>query len=442
MPIPSVNYSTVARLVNHINNPNYVTGTMIEEIPADLGRSYQGYKRGGVIEGAERLRKELMSAVVWLFGIPAFNKIGNVICEKFLNIPTNLDYSNAKEGNDAIANTVHYLTTGEIKGEFKDVSDLAKYGEKFIGQDALQLTKKIKAAKQITSLSAIVLNCLAMGVIIPKINQALTKKKLQNQKAQETPMNVESMDSFIKRTKPNETKNDVNFKGLADLAGTATYLAENNNKFRLIVTDIPMITGRMLTARNKFEALEILVIDGGSIYFYNFFANHIKDALAKGAGTPSVNPIVAETIAGLDEKTIKAAFENMEKNPNATLKELFNDPEIANNIYKQATFNKYGKINKFVPDSTLNNIDKNVVAFLSRIKDEVKSGNNIDLTKFSEVVKKTNLKNASFLGIGLLGAIAGLSYILPKVAFRITRMITGKNTFSGITDYDGDKKKA
>jgi len=63
-------YSTLARVVSHINNPNYQTGTLIEEIPCSLGRSYAGYKRGGMLEGAEKLRKETMAAAFWLFGIP------------------------------------------------------------------------------------------------------------------------------------------------------------------------------------------------------------------------------------------------------------------------------------------------------------------------------------------------------------------------------------
>ena len=67
-------YSGLARAVNHINNPNLPTGVLIEEIPADVGRSYEGYKRGGILEGAEKLRKELMSAAVWIAGIPVFQK--------------------------------------------------------------------------------------------------------------------------------------------------------------------------------------------------------------------------------------------------------------------------------------------------------------------------------------------------------------------------------
>ena len=63
------NYSVLANSIKLLNNPTKPWGTLAEEIPTDIGRSYAGYKRGGIIEGAEKLRKELMTAAVWMFGI-------------------------------------------------------------------------------------------------------------------------------------------------------------------------------------------------------------------------------------------------------------------------------------------------------------------------------------------------------------------------------------
>ena len=88
------NYSRLANTVRILNDPTMPWGTLAEEIPTDIGRSYAGYKRGGVLEGLEKLRKELMTAAVWMFGMPAFNKLGNIFCEKVLKIPTkDIDFS-------------------------------------------------------------------------------------------------------------------------------------------------------------------------------------------------------------------------------------------------------------------------------------------------------------------------------------------------------------
>ena len=130
------NYSNLAKAMWHLKNPNAQTGTLLIELPADVGRAYNGYKRGGIIEGSEKFRKEVMSAAVWLFGIPFFNWAGNKICENLLKIPMDIDYSgtnggissfkeitkklipnnkNAQttiksEGLDTITNSVEYLT--------------------------------------------------------------------------------------------------------------------------------------------------------------------------------------------------------------------------------------------------------------------------------------------------------------------------------------------
>ena len=99
-------YSTATKVINVIQNPALPVGTLIEEIPCDIGRSYQGYKRGGIIEGAEKLRKEVMAAAIWLFGMPVFKYLGDKFCEGVLKLPMNIDYSNNREGNDAILNSI------------------------------------------------------------------------------------------------------------------------------------------------------------------------------------------------------------------------------------------------------------------------------------------------------------------------------------------------
>ena len=152
----------------HLKNPNAQTGTLLIELPADVRRAYSGYKRGGIIEGSEKFRKEVMSAAVWLFGIPFFNWTGKKICENLLKIPMDIDYSgtnggissfkeiakklipnnkNAQttiksEGLDTITNSVEYLTTGINRYNLDD-SELKKDGDKYKGADPAKLIKKI-----------------------------------------------------------------------------------------------------------------------------------------------------------------------------------------------------------------------------------------------------------------------------------------------------------
>jgi len=437
MPIRSVNYTTVAKVVNHINNPNRQTGTLLEEIPADIGRSYQGYKRGGLIEGAEKLRKEVFSAGVWLFGIPIFNFLGAKLFEIFKKIPMNMDYS-----EDTIKNVINYLKTGSNPLN-KNACDLKKYlnnsklMENIKNKSLDVLVNETKKAKQITSLSAIVLNCAAMGIIIPKINQAITRKKL---KQNTTTLKPTSIEEYKSKTK--NKNNQISFSGkISNLIEEATYRTENDNKFRLIITDIPMIIGRMAVSRNPYEALETLVIDGGSIYFYNFIAGHIQKLLSKPMNTSLINPIVAETIAGDKTGIVEKTLKNLPNEPK-NLDELFKNKEFADLIYNQATYQKYLKINKFVPDEDIKQINESVFKYLKKLNELSKKENINDFSDILKIAQKMNKKNAFGLTLGLIASVFGLGVFLPKLAFWITEKLTGRKGFIAIQDFNKKNKNS
>lgn len=524
-------YSLLARTVKTINNPSLPVGTLIEEIPTDIGRAHEGYKRGGTLEGLEKLRKEFMSALVWMFGIPVFNKLGNKFCENVLKILTEVDFSNAAKGNSAIEDSVQFLTTGTFnnedysdllefgdkfliedtkksglidkfkqlfkkqnndikianakealsefqktkdinieegvefltKGKLKnglDVSNLMRYGDKFLNKNTKKLIHQTAATKQITSISAIILNCLMMGFFIPKINQAMTNKKINQEKNKTNTAinsNFVSFEEFQNNTK--KSSNDLSFKG--EIKGTAlenmTYQAENNSRFRLIITDIPMIIGRMMTSRNKYEALEYLVMDGTSVYFYNFSSEHIQKLLRKAFGNiPDIQPTTIEALTK-NQDAFKDGYEKFKNNPeifklnegqkpDEILKNIFGK-SLAEEIYKDATFSKYGKINKFLKNSTIEDINNNVKNYIQYLEKQATNNNplfkngvlNQDLIK--NTARKVKNLNTGFLGIGLFVSIIGLSVIIPKLTFAITKQITGKNEFVALLDDTEEKDK-
>jgi len=474
-----INYSHLANTVHVINNSNRPWGTLIEEIPSDVGRSYEGYKRGGILEGAEKMRKELMAAAVWMFGIPGINKVCNFVGEKFFKIPMGMDYSNAKEGNDAIKDSLNYIING-VNPKGKDVSELAKYNKKnifsyssLIKKSAFQglspeecvekMAKRAKTAKQLSSLIAVVANCALLGWILPKINQAMTKKKMDKMTQSETMLKAVSIDDYISNIRKSD---NIAFRGkLADTWAKIpknpddfTFATENNNTFRLVITDIPMIIGRMATSRNKYEALEYLVMDGGSIFFYNFSSGLIQKLLRNKNGIPDVNPRAAEAFVQADEMTILEAVKNIKTAKKAT--DIL-PKSITDEIYKQATYGKYGKINKFIKDTEMDSIDNGVIELLKKVKEAAqKQGIQLDDLKTKELdeasvkntakmlkdiakttVQTVNKSNALYLALGLMASVVGLAVIIPKLTFLITKLITGKNEFTGIANYDDNNVK-
>ncbi len=442
MLINNNTFSTVSRLTNHIKNPNRCLGTLLEEIPTDIGRAKEGYNRGGWLECSEKLRKDVTGAVVWLFGMPAFNTLGTLLCEKLLKIPMGFDYSSANTGNDAIKDSVDYLLNGKTKPLKEcsltvDTSEIKKYKDMVKGKNPEQLIKQIKRAKQITSIAALVINCALMGVVIPKINQKITQKKLDKQKREKTPIINTSLDDYINKTKKNK---ELSFSGkLEETLNRVVYNVENNNRFRLMSTDIPMIIGRTITSRNIIEAFEFVAMDGGSFYFYNYSTEHIEKLLRNKTNTPNINPIAAEIIAKKDCSVIDKAIKALSKNPKR-IEEIFNDKELVFNIYKESTYGKYGKINRFTKESDLDEISSNVFSFLKKIQTDCYKEGHLDPDLVKKTIKNINNKNAKFLLGGLLTSILGLAVIVPKLTYWLTQKITGKNTFSGITDYSDNKK--
>ena len=437
------NYTTISKIVHHISNPNYPTGALIEEIPADIGRSIEGYKRGGLIEGVEKLRKEVMAAGVWLFGIPLINKLGNAVCEKILKIPMDIDLCKDGQGNNTFKDSFEYLKNG-VNSKNLDVSALDKYTteafkEKFKTTDIDSLIKTTKTAKMITSLGALGINCFLMGVVLPKYNQKLTQKELDKEKKKAYAPKFDTFEEFTNKTKANKGK-ELTFKGATNIASFLTNYAcsiENNNTTRLISTDIPMIAGRVATSRNKYEALEYIIMDGASIYFYNFCLGHVQNFLRKFSNTPDINPKITEAIINSGDESIKKALSNLDKANN--LDELLDNKELTKELYNIGTFGKFGKINKFIKDKDIESIDKGVINFF-KFAQEKMGGIFKENGELKKLAKKVNNKNASFMAAGLGVSILGLSVLIPKFTFWVTKTITGKNTFAGITDYNDIEK--
>lgn len=447
-------------VVTHIQNPNKQLGVLLEEIPSDIGRSVQGYKRGGIIEGAEKLRKEIMAAAVWLYGIPVFKAGGDKLFEQLFKVPMNIDFSNAKDGNDAIGDTLRYIFKNE-NPKMLDVSELKpEYIEKFIKlkpQNLEEVAKKISTGKKITSVVAVALNCILMGIVIPKFNQYLTRKKVNQQKQKNYSPKFDTMKEFTSKAKSNNGS-DIRFTGFFNaiandikkygFAYAVGYNTENNNTFRLISTDIPMIAGRTAVSRNPYDAFENFFMDSAGMYFYNFCSPHVQKGLRKLSGKlfnknnvgiiPDIKPAVSDYIAALDESKLKDALQKL-NGENKNISELFSE-DIIKILHNKGTYGKAGKINKFVKNSDIEELDKSVINYMNYIKANLKGADAIS-SAIKDITKKVNRTNAVFLAAGIIASITGLAYIIPKVTFFITKKLSGSSSFPGVTEYGKNETK-
>ena len=135
------------------------------------GRTIQAYKRGGEDEARERLIEESTGAVVWLGGVKALNWAGDKILDKAFG-------ANFDVGTDKVLRT-----------PFENF--IKKHPPKSLKPTHVAL---IKAAKVLTS---VVLADAFIGLVVPPLNQKLTR----NLRAKKKEQTVNSTDKLELQSK-------------------------------------------------------------------------------------------------------------------------------------------------------------------------------------------------------------------------------------------------
>jgi len=213
----------------------------------EAGRTFQAYNRGGFDEARERITEEFSGAVFWLGGVTGLNWLfDKLIGQKLLKMPKK----------------VVDIASDNVRKPLINFLNL----EKFVGSGG-EITKGFMAKyKFIKVISSVLIANAFIGFILPKINQAITRSYHKNDKKQQN-------EGFIKRPQMNEfaqnkDKKDVSFGGLNLLSLANNF--ENSRNWRLLSVDAGTCTGRVYSARNDDERVEIAFRDLSSIYFYMF----------------------------------------------------------------------------------------------------------------------------------------------------------------------------
>lgn len=332
------------------------------------GRTIQAYKRGGFDEARERFTEESIGAFFWFCGVKAFNKMNDFIGKKILHLLTpNFDgkednlrkpvtnYLNDEKLIKAAArgelSEQEILSTfdeqmlkrlNKIKKRIGDVSDLSAEQtlntiQKRAGKFLKELTpKQVAIFKSLKIGSSIVLANALVGLVVPRINQNITKKlheKIQNRnilKAEKSFMPV-NMDGFLNK-KDSKNGEEVSFTGIkpATLLSVANHF-ENDTVYQLLSTDVGIAGGRTISARNNHERTEVLFRDLSSIYFYMFNMPNINrwlNLLEDGRKT-RLDPVGAKEVTDL-MKGVLAENNGKMSVEDFRLKVLGNN----NNVYK------------------------------------------------------------------------------------------------------------
>lgn len=256
----------VAKFITNMTKNDAMGPIIALEATVTAGRTIQAYKRGGKDEARERLIEESTGAIVWLFGVKALNWIGDKILDKAFG-------GNFDVGTDKVLRTPfkNFMKAKPPKG-LKP-----------------QHVALIKAAKV---LSSVLLADAFIGLVVPPLNQKLTRNLRAKEKAKHDSKKINN------DNKNTEKASNINFKGALEAINVFTNAIENTNTGKLLSTDAGLVSGRMYSARNNTERREIAIRDIGSIYFYMWAQNHIANLLnfAETGRFSRLDPMTASSL--------------------------------------------------------------------------------------------------------------------------------------------------
>ncbi|MBE7706601.1 MAG: hypothetical protein E7Z91_05105 [Cyanobacteria bacterium SIG30] len=517
---PAINKGTVklANGLSKFKGSDAILPVILIESCVTGGRTLQSYKRGGKTEAKERFVEQGVSAVVWLYGVKVLNKIADKIGAKFMK-KEHIEVDVAKDAlRQPFENIVKDNKVAAAAFKFSKIAVNTTIATAFIGFILPKMIKKmtnkdLKKQQENKGNTAQLQNTNIQNATKTQplnTTQALIQKNLNEELNTTQAMvpaltkmqsaNVASnnktnyLDNFVQETK------NLTFKGAEKIVNGLLNISnklENDTKYRLMSTDVGIIAGRTMNARNKYEAREFLFRDTASIYFYLFCADHVLKGLNKASGNVDIHPKAALAVADLLIKNNEKLgnLENIMKENIKVPDELFegvkgdviplekfkkyysdlpdeimkkaekmselqpifdgkrylskqqikdvlsskwtSDPEFLYETYRQITNGKSTQADKYVSKDSLEKARKSLDDFVQTIIDYAKKkGKDIDVDLIKRCLNKNLILNSIFTaaGIGISGT--ALAVAIPKIQCLMTEKATGSKAFPGVTQYE------
>ena len=389
------------------------------EVPTKIVLTYNQNKEESPevakLAARERFLDEYAVSAVWLGGIPLVDRAVNYfIRKKGYNPDVNLKLFKESEAQGINLNIKNF----EGKVSKTVIDDLKKV------KNNKAVFEKMLALKFGLSTT---IPMLFMGFILPKLIFASSGRKIEKLRAQKLKkqQKAQSFDNpmdYIKNGK-------ISFKGNA-----ISQIANFSTVDKMAVTDGGYAIGRVATARNKNEAIDVGFKMAGML-FLNFvappyLAKFLDKATYKLSGlNVALDPII------LDDKKFREAIKNktLELPKNNTEKEIISFLDTK----PQSLFSKYAK--QFCDVKYLKNDIRDPRAWVNvkklvQMKEEMENfaKNAIksnDIAAFAQKAKWAKSFNI-LTNIGLSSAL--LAFALPKAQFAFRKFITGSDLEPGL----------
>lgn len=411
---------TITNIISAIGNNSSVYPLIVRdcgiEVPAKILLTYNQNKKDdkeiAYLAARERFLDEYSSSAVWLGGIPLVGWLCNkLIKTKGLNPDVNLKLFNEEKDIQGIDYNIK---------KFKDlapdaVKDLIK------AKENKKLYEKLLAGKFIASTA---IPILTMGFILPKIIFSSSAKKIEklrqeNQsKKTKNPINFTQKDRFYK-------SNTTSFTG-----SWVTKAANFSSQDKMAVTDGGYAIGRISTARNKNETIDLSFKMAGMMLLNYVAPKWIEKLLNKITGVELDPKILAdkEFLSQIQNNTLQ-----LPKSDNAKdLLEFVDDTKNSKTLFiKYANeFEKIKMLDNGIRDPREYVNIKNLAKFRNDIeKFAQKATTQKDIKSF---IKKAKIaKSANIISNVTISSFL-LAYALPKAQFAFRKLVTGSDLEPGL----------
>lgn len=419
---------TLTGIISAIGNNNSVYPLIVRdcgiEVPSKIALTYNQNKKESKeiakLAARERFLDEYAVSAVWLGGIPLVGKVADYFIKKQgYNPDVNLKLFNKNSVQNIDDNIKNFSTkvSKEIIDELKAVKNNKPAYEKL-------LAAKFAASTTIP--------ILFMGVILPKLIFASSARKIEQQRQKEAQKNKDSFKSS--NVNFQKSIDFINRKNTSFKGSWVSAVANFSTVDKMAVTDGGYALGRVGTARNKNEAIDVGFKMAGMM-FLNFVApKYIEKYLDKFIAKTSGLEVALDPLMLNDEEFIESI-----KNKTLKLPKNLNEKEILEFIDKNpdSIFVKYAR--KFGKVKFLENNIRDPRAFVD-IKDIVKFKENIESFMNKAAVSKSIEKYAKkakavksvniLTNIGLSSFL--LAYALPKAQFAFRKLVTGSDLEPGL----------
>ena len=441
----------VTSIISAIGNNSSVYPLIVRdcgiEVPTKIYMTYNQNKEESkdiaYLAARERFLDEYSTSAVWLGGIPLIGKLCDfVIKKKGLNPNVNLKLFKEEkfQGIDYNIEKFKNIAPDAVK-------DLIK------AKENKKLYEKLLAGKFIASTS---IPILFMGFILPKLVFASSAKKIEKMRG-EAAKNVEGRKFVGQAVKPDneislseipqeqQTDNSYSSSPLffyssissippaLRLSFTSNWLSKTANfsvQDKMAVTDGGYAVGRVTTARNKNESIDLAFKMTGMM-FLNFVApKWIEKVLNRLTGV-TLDPIMLadkDFIEQIKNDALKLPKSGAERD----LFEFIDNPANKTSVFVQYA-NKFGKLKmldngirdprEYVDTKRLAQFREDIEKFAQKLK------NSKDVKKFIRNAKISKTANI-LTNVGLSSFV--LAYVLPECQFAFRKFVTGSDLEPGL----------